>query len=660
MNQGKIIEYIEHDKFHCTLCLQDKGNKLHLLTPSNKEVNLSAKRALLISQSAVDTQKPREELLEKLKQIEESRDDLKKGVDVKELSELVRDEEESFDNRYLAQLVFGEYVTDDHISALVRALFEDRLYFRMRDGRFIANTSEHIEKTIKNREEEALREEKLIQGSLWLKSLQQGTNTFAPSSKREIIDLLIQMALYGTDAPDFKYGKELLARAGIFDIRESRNLLISMGVWEEDENIDLIRLGIPIAFTREQLKESASLASEITKTLEGREDLRKLPSITIDGPFTRDYDDAISLEMVGDNLQLGIHISDVSSVIPVDSLTNREASERASSHYFPGREIPMIPPSLSENRLSLIKDHDRPALSLFIRFDKNIKLLDYRFTQSLIRVKRQLTYDEVNDSMPDEPMFQKMHEISSSLLRDRMNRGAISLSLPELNIRINAESSLSLKLIEQDTPSRKIVAELMILYNYLAAKFCYDNIIPILFRTQPEPNEILTVDESGYVYYVFRQRRKLRPLAIDTSPAPHSILGLEQYTHVTSPIRRYLDLVVQRQMCGFISGGGLVYDKKDLEEIRISVEPIIREMGNVKRKRLRYWVLKFLSQHPGEKYKAMILEEFKNKYRIVLCDFLILAEIKQKSGFILHLGEEIFIRVKKVSPWDDLLDLDYA
>jgi exoribonuclease-2 len=660
MNQGKIIEYIEHDKFHCTLCLQDKGNKLHLLTPSNKEVNLSAKRALLISQSAVDTQKPREELLEKLKQIEESRDDLKKGVDVKELSELVRDEEESFDNRYLAQLVFGEYVTDDHISALVRALFEDRLYFRMRDGRFIANTSERIEKTIKNREIEALREEKLIQGSLWLKSLQQRTNTSAPSSKREIIDLLIQMALYGTDAPDFKYGKELLARAGIFDIRESRNLLILMGVWEEDENIDLIRLGIPIAFTREQLKESASLASEITKTLEGREDLRKLPSITIDGPFTRDYDDAISLENVGDNLQLGIHISDVSSVIPVDSLTNREAAERASSHYFPGREIPMIPPSLSENRLSLIKDHDRPALSLFIRFDKNIKLLDYRFTQSLIRVKRQLTYDEANDSMPDEPMFQKMHEISSSLLRDRMNRGAISLSLPELNIRINAESSLSLKLIEQDTPSRKIVAEFMILYNYLAAKFCYGSEIPILFRTQPEPNEILTVDESGYVYYVFRQRRKLRPLAIDTSSAPHSILGLEQYTHVTSPIRRYLDLVVQRQMCGFISGGGLVYDKKELEEIRISVEPIIKEMGNVKRKRLRYWVLKFLSQHPGEKYKAMILEEFKNKYRIVLCDFLILAEIKQKSGFILHLGEEIFVRVKKVSPWDDLLDLDYA
>ena len=134
MNQGKIIEYIDQGKFICTLCLNDKINRLHLLTTSNREVNLSPKRAILISSTIIDTLKPREELLEKLKHTEETRSSLKAQIDVKELWELVRDEEESFDHKYLAQLVFGHTITDDHLSALVRALFEDHLHFKMKDG----------------------------------------------------------------------------------------------------------------------------------------------------------------------------------------------------------------------------------------------------------------------------------------------------------------------------------------------------------------------------------------------------------------------------------------------------------------------------------------------------------------------------------------------
>jgi exoribonuclease-2 len=125
MNQGKIIEYIDQGKLISGLCLQDKGNKLHLLTIFNREVNLSAKRALLISNSSLDTLNPREELLQHLRQAETLRNTLKDQVHVKDLWELIMGEDESFDYTYLAQLSFGEEVTDDHISALVRALFEE-------------------------------------------------------------------------------------------------------------------------------------------------------------------------------------------------------------------------------------------------------------------------------------------------------------------------------------------------------------------------------------------------------------------------------------------------------------------------------------------------------------------------------------------------------
>ena len=210
MNQGKIIEYIDQGKFVCSLCLQDKGNRLHLLTTSNREVNLSPKRAILISGATTDVQRPREELLERLMQTEEIRKNLQCQVNVKELWELITDEKERFDHRYLAHLTFGETITDEHVSGLVRALFEDHLYFRLKDGRFLPNSMERVDHTIIQREEEALREERLLQGSAWLKGALKGKKTEDPDCQAYVIGLLTQLALYGNEAPDFKYGKKLL------------------------------------------------------------------------------------------------------------------------------------------------------------------------------------------------------------------------------------------------------------------------------------------------------------------------------------------------------------------------------------------------------------------------------------------------------------------
>ena len=658
MSQGKIVEYINQSRIICCICLQDKGNRLHLLTPSNREVNLSPKRALLISDSTIDTLRPREELIELLKQTDENRDRLKEQIDVKELWMLITNEKESFSHKYLAQLVFGDDVADDHLSALVRALFEDRLYFRMKDGRFLPNSEEKVFQIIKQKEEEAIREQKLKQAGIWLKAVQEGSNAEEPSFKDEIIDLLIQIALYGSEAQDFKFGKELLLLVGTPDFRGSRDLLIKLGVWEEDENLDLIRLGVEPSFTKKQLEESARLArSELN--FNGREDLRDLSALTIDGPLTRDYDDALSLEMVGDELQIGIHIADVSAVISPDSVLDLEAAARASSLFLPLRQIPMIPQELSQDNLSLKQGCDRRAISLLTRFDKTGMLLDYRFVPSVIRVQRQLIYEEVNKTLGEEALLKEMYRVSQRLQQERMKRDALSLSLPELHVKFNDDSSLSLESIDQNTPSRVMVAEFMILYNWLAARFCRDNQIPILFRTQPEPGERLSLEETGYIYYVFQQRRKLSPLQINTSPGPHSGIGLDLYTHVTSPLRRYLDLVIQRQIGSFIVGDKPVYDEKKLEEIRVFVEPVIRNLEMAKRKRLRYWVLKFLSQNQGEKYRAIILDELKSKYRIVLSDFFLVTEIKRRNGIFLGPGQEILVEVKKSDPWDDELKVSY-
>jgi len=154
--------------------------------------------------------------------------------------------------------------------------------------------------------------------------------------------LLIQLVLYGNDASDFKYGKELLLNAGISDIRQARALLVKLGEWEEDENLDLLRSGVETTFTQTQLEASARLSAK-GGDLAGREDLRDLPCLTIDGPSTQDFDDAISFKMVGDELHVGVHIADVAGAISADSILDLTAAERASSQYLPRRHIPMLP-----------------------------------------------------------------------------------------------------------------------------------------------------------------------------------------------------------------------------------------------------------------------------------------------------------------------------
>ncbi len=222
MNQGKTVEYIDHGDFIIALCLQDDGTRLHLLTPTNREMNLSPKRAILISASSFNVQSPREDVLRKLRKAEEERNRLKEQVHVQELWELVKDDAESYDHAYLAQLCFGEQITDDHISGLVRALFDDKLYFKMKDDRFVPNSEEKIANALAQVAQEASKEEKLREGSEWLRGVLENKPVQEPRCREEIAKVLADLALYGEDSPTLKFGKELLQRAGVSDIRDAR------------------------------------------------------------------------------------------------------------------------------------------------------------------------------------------------------------------------------------------------------------------------------------------------------------------------------------------------------------------------------------------------------------------------------------------------------
>jgi exoribonuclease-2 len=656
MSEGKIIEYIDHGKIVAAVCLKDRGSKLQLITSLNHEVSIPPKRALLVSSTSLAVTRPREELVGELRAIEHKRLELMERISVHELWELTHEESEVFSFTDLAELAFGAHITEDHISALARALFADRVYFKLKNDRFAPHSPEKVAQIARSIEVSDLREQELSQGGWFLKELINGRIPEDLPRKEKIVEMLTQLALYGKDAPDFNLGKDMLSRAGIRDIAQARNLLVKLKVWDEDENLDLHRLRITREFP-ELVLEEAERITQGEPDLSGREDLTGLPVFTIDGPYTRDFDDALSLEAINGGYRLGIHITDLAAFIEPEGVLDREAFARATSLYLPMTKIPMLPSNLSNNALSLVKDAKRSAVTLFSDFDPNGDLSGHRFARTVVRVEKQRTYDEVNEMYPENPILVSLYRLTQSFRQKRAMKGAMLIPLPEIHIDFDDQSRLRAVLIDQDTPARVMVSECMILYNWLAARFAAENRLPMLYRGQEPPQERLSFDDSHYIYYVFQQRRKLHPLSIDTVPQPHSGIGVDMYTNATSPLRRYMDLLVQRQIICGLAGKDPVYTEPRLKEIGQSVQQTLKEIEVMKRNQMRYWTLKYLAERIDERFPAIVFQKLRSKYLVILTDLLFVAELPLENAQELSPGDEIEVAVKRSDPRADVLTL---
>jgi exoribonuclease-2 len=142
-------------------------------------------------------------------------------------------------------------------------------------------------------------------------------------------------------------------------------------------------------------------------------------------------------------------------------------------------------------------------------------------------------------------------------------------------------------------------------------------------------------------------------------PQPHSGLGLDSYINVTSPIRRYLDLISQRQMLHFMSRGTPFYNKEELDKVITQVTATLKDTNTIKRNRYNYWITRYLETRAGKPLPAIVLDVLKGRYRVILTDFYITAEIKREKESRLAAGEEIYVKVTKADPWNDILTLEH-
>lgn len=380
--------------------------------------------------------------------------------------------------------------------------------------------------------------------------------------------------------------------------------------YEGDKGLDIsmimARHKLPFEFPKKVMKESESIPMSITVNPK-RLDLRQLPMITIDGEDAKDLDDAVSCEVMDNgHYKLGVHIADVSHYVRSGSAIDREAYDRGTSVYLVDRVIPMLPEVLSNGICSLNAGEDRYAMTCFMEIDNQGTVVDYQIKPSMIHVDRRCSYREIylaiaEDIIPDDlqslmPMVHRLHTVSRILRDMRKRRGAIDFDFPEYKVMLDSEG-VPLRIVKRDrTLAERLIEECMLIANETVANYLRRTMDTSVYRIHETPTEektdvyqkvlnclgqqVLLNHEtltpkifqdllgkvSGTPYERTVQIMTLRSMQqakYSTENAGHFGLASSCYTHFTSPIRRYPDLMVHRLLKAAIHWKG-GYTERDI------------------------------------------------------------------------------------------------
>ena len=487
---------------------------------------------------------------------------------------------------------------------------------------------------------------------------------------------------------------------------------------------------IPMKFSQDILKEATQVRQLEKSDLDKRCDLRSLPTVTIDGETARDFDDAVSIERLGDGrFKLWVHIADVSHYVGAESKLDLEAMARGTSVYFPDRAIPMLPEELSNELCSLKPDVDRLTLTVVLEVGSRGEIIESKFCRSVINSDARLTYEMVKNILivKDQNLRQDhsqlleilewMLELCRLLRTSRVNRGAIDFDLPEPKINYDVNGGVLDIIRAERNEAHRIIEEFMLLANEAVAQYLERQGLPLIFRVHEAPDTVkveqfnFVAEKLGYSlqpdqrgeytsrafqglmqkvagspeekFLAFLMLRSFKQARYSEVNSGHFGLATNCYTHFTSPIRRYPDLVVHRLLKKVIDSENT--DRKGQQLYRqlsqIAVHSTERELAAVQaeRKIMRWLTAEFMKTHLGDEFEACItgfrhngifvqlVEHFVEGYVPIETlggDFYRFDERRQcligeKTKKVFRISDRLKVRVDKVNYYSHLIEFSY-
>src|SRR3954471_2426399 len=502
---------------------------------------------------------------------------------------------------------------------------------------------------------------------------------------------------------------------------------------KNDPGVDILSVihkhGLPQEFPGEVLQQANEAPETIDESeIENRRDLRNEMIVTIDGADAKDLDDAVTVtKLANGNYKLGVHIADVSHYVTEESPIDKEAAERGTSVYLVDRVIPMIPHRLSNGICSLNPKVDRLTLSCEMEIDSDGEVVNHEIFQSVIKTTERMTYSEVNRILTEQdeelferyepliPMFQLMEELAEALRGKRMHRGAIDFDFKESKVLVDEEGKPTDVVLRERSVGEKLIEEFMLAANETIAEHFHWMDVPFIYRIHEDPKEeklrrfFEFITNFGYIVkgtansvhpralqeIIEEVRGKPEEMVISTvmlrsmqqakydpDNLGHFGLSAEYYTHFTSPIRRYPDLIVHRLIRTYLIEGKLNETTKAkwdarLPEIADHSSKMERRSVDAERETDELKKAEYMEDKIGEEYDGIISSvtnfglfvELPNTIEgLVHVSYMTddyyryderhLAMIGERTGNVYRIGDEITIRVINVNKDERSIDFE--
>lgn len=421
-----------------------------------------------------------------------------------------------------------------------------------------------------------------------------------------------------------------------------------------DPGVDILSIvrayGLPEEFPDGVMNQVESVPDEVPEEDKvGREDIRDMMMVTIDGEDAKDLDDAVSLTKEGDIYHLGVHIADVSHYVTEDSPLDKEAIKRGTSVYLVDRVIPMLPHALSNGICSLNAGVDRLALSCFMDIDKNGTVVDHRISETLVRIDKRMSYTQVRKVIEDHdedeikehgdlvPMFEMMAELAEILREKRRKRGSIDFDFPESKILLDPKGKpYDIKPYERSKANR-LIEDFMLVANETIAEDFFWRESPFVYRTheEPDPEKIeklgIFINNFGYSIKIGQDEihpkelqklikkiegtdeemmisrltlRSMKQARYTTGCEGHFGLATKYYCHFTSPIRRYPDLqihrIIKESLKNSLPAKRTAHYEKILPEIALSSSQLERRADEAEREVEKMKKAEYMAQFVGQ------------------------------------------------------------
>ena len=554
------------------------------------------------------------------------------------------------------------------LAACWLALVGPQLWFRFKQGEIQPRSAAELKPLRRERRLKQLAEQREQQWQQLLRARQPVDVEALSGDQQRRLEALQQLAAGALELEHLEPAlrQSLTALHLGHDRGDLRHLLVELGQWDRHHLVSMGGTTWSLGFSAELEAEAERLLALHGQELPGdaeRLDLCGQRCVTIDDDDTRDIDDGLALERRSDGaLRLWIHVADPGRLVEPESPLDLEARRRGSSLYLASGNLPMFPLELTTGPFSLRAGVRSAAWSTWVDLDAEGDIADYGIVRSWVKPTFRLSYSDADDLIdlapPEEPDLADLDQLLNRRRQWRVGRGALLMDLPEGRIR--SKGGEPVLEVSEPSPSRAMVAEAMILAGAIAARFAVEHNLALPFRSQMPaelpPKAELDALPDGAVRFAAIKRCLSRGL-MGTQPAAHFSLGLPAYAQATSPIRRYGDLVVQRQIDAQLSGGTPL-SQDGLQELLNSFDGAVREGIGISREDQRHWQQVWFEAHKSGQWRADFLRWLRPQDRLglVRIDDLamdVAAECPQNA----QPGEALLLRVQQVDSLRDQLKL---